>query len=65
VNFPFIGFYDAASNTDWGRGDGYQHAIPSEFAYVAQAVALIKCRGSEFFFRPAGSIGAFPLESIM
>ena len=65
VNFRFMGLYDTVLSTDWGSGESYNLAIPAQFAYVAQAVALNEYRGSGFFFRPAGSVGAFDLESIM
>jgi RHS repeat-associated protein len=65
VNFRFLGLYDTVLSTDLGSGESYNLAIPTEFAYVAHAVALNEYRGSGFLFRPAGSIGAFPVESIM
>ena len=43
--------------------NGYNLAIPKEFAYVAQAIALNEYRGDTL--HPYGSVGAFPLESIM
>ena len=65
VNFRFMGLYDTVLSTDLGSGENYTLAIPAQFAYVAQAVALNEYRGSGFLFRPAGSVGAFPVESIM
>ena len=65
VNFRFMGLYDTVLSTDLGRGENYNLAISTQFAYIAQAVALNEYRGNGFLSRPAGSVGAFPLESIM
>jgi len=61
VNFRFMGLWDTVLSTNAGRA--YNLAIPDQFTYVAQAVALNEYRGDTF--HPYGSIGAFPLESIM
>jgi hypothetical protein len=66
VNFRFLGLYDTVLSTDLGSGEDYDLGIPAQFSYVAQAVALNEYRGQGFsLFRPAGSVGAFPLESII
>ncbi len=64
VNFRFMGLWDTVLSTNWS-GYSYNLGIPKEFAYVAQAVALNEFRGNGVLYRPAGSVGAFPLESIM
>jgi len=61
VDFRFMGLWDTVLSTNASRP--YQLAIPSAFTYVAQAVALNEYRGDSV--HPYGSIGAFPLESIM
>ncbi|MFZ6864506.1 RHS repeat-associated core domain-containing protein [Undibacterium sp. Ji67W] len=61
VKFRFMGLWDTVLSTNAGRA--YNLAIPDQFTYVAQAVALNEYRGDTF--HPYGSIGAFPLESIM
>jgi len=70
VNFRFMGLFDTVLSTNFS-GTGYNLRIPSEFAYVAQAVALNEYRsGSLSVFsernpRPHGMHwGGFPLESI-
>jgi hypothetical protein len=45
-------------------GTAYNMNIPEQFTYVAQAVALNEHRGKTWRGLP-GSVGAFPLESIM
>jgi len=63
VNFRFMGLFDTVLSTN--RSDHtYNLAIPQEFSYVAQAVALNEYRGKTFRRLP-DSTGAFPLESIM
>jgi RHS repeat-associated protein len=64
VDFRFLGLWDTVLSTNLSGYD-YQLAIPEQFLYVAQAVALNEYRGTGFLYRPPGSIGAFPLESIM
>lgn len=62
LDFRFIGLWDTVLSTN--RSDySYNLAIPDQFAYVAQAVALNEYRGDSHH---AGfsSFGAFPLESI-
>ena len=63
VNFRFIGLYDTVLSTNLS-GYSYNLGIPEEFSYVAQAVALNEYRGKTLRSLP-GSVGAFPLESIM
>jgi uncharacterized protein (DUF2235 family) len=62
VNFRFMGLWDTVLSTNIGRG--YNLAIPNQFAYVAQAVALNEYRGDSTHAHMS-SLGAFPLESIM
>lgn len=64
VSFRFMGLWDTVLSTDWGSGPAYQLAIPDQFAHVAQAVALNEFRGKTLRALP-GSVGAFPLESIL
>ncbi|MCC2961297.1 DUF2235 domain-containing protein [Massilia sp. IC2-278] len=64
VNFRFMGLWDTVLSTDWGSGPDYQLGIPDQFAYVAQAVALNEFRG-QTLRDLSGSVGAFPLESIL
>ncbi|MGX5649476.1 RHS repeat-associated core domain-containing protein [Hydrogenophaga borbori] len=61
VSFRFMGLFDTVLSTNWGRA--YQLGIPAEFSYVAHAVALNEYRGD--ISHPYGSVGAFPLESIL
>jgi RHS repeat-associated protein len=63
VNFRFMGLYDTVLSTNWSSYS-YNLGIPEEFSYVAQAVALNEYRGKTLRALP-GSVGAFPLESIM
>ncbi len=63
VNFRFMGLWDTVLSTNLS-GYGYKLAIPDEFQYVAQAVALNEHRGKTLRTLP-GSTGAFPLESIV
>jgi RHS repeat-associated protein len=63
VNFRFMGLYDTVLSTNLSSYS-YNLGIPEEFLYVAQAVALNEYRGKTLRSLP-GSVGAFPLESIM
>ncbi|RZI43925.1 hypothetical protein EGT07_00375 [Herbaspirillum sp. HC18] len=68
VNFRFMGLWDTVLSTNHS-GHIYNLSIPTQFAYVAQAVALNEYRGNTFSAgRPdptnLDSMGAFPLESI-
>jgi hypothetical protein len=63
VNFRFMGLFDTVLSTNFSDS-AYNLAIPDEFAYVAQAVALNEHRGKTLRQLP-DSTGAFPLESIM
>lgn len=63
LNFRFMGLFDTVLSTN-NSGTNYNLAIPEQFAYVAQAIALNEHRGNTGRQLP-GSIGAFPLESIM
>ncbi|GAB3427935.1 hypothetical protein GCM10027320_05460 [Massilia solisilvae] len=63
VNFRFMGLFDTVLSTN-KSGASYELAIPGQFAYVAQAVALNEHRG-DTTRRLINSVGAFPLESIM
>jgi RHS repeat-associated protein len=63
VNFRFMGLYDTVLSTNYS-GTAYNLAVPAQFAYVAEAVALNEHRGNTVR-RLLGSTGAFPLESIM
>jgi hypothetical protein len=63
VNFRFIGLFDTVLSTN-ESSTPYNLAIPAQFAYVAQAVALNEHRGSTKR-NLVKSVGAFPLESIM
>jgi RHS repeat-associated protein len=63
VNFRFMGLFDTVLSTN-RSGTPYNLGISLQFAYVAQAVALNEHRGKTAR-RLLGSIGAFPLESIM
>jgi RHS repeat-associated protein len=62
VNFRFMGLWDTVLSTNIGRS--YNLAIPDQFTYVAQAVALNEYRGDSTHAH-LSSFGAFPLESIM
>jgi hypothetical protein len=62
LNFRFMGLWDTVLSTNIGRG--YNLAIPSQFEYVAQAVALNEYRRDSTHAHMS-SLGAFPLESIM
>jgi RHS repeat-associated protein len=61
VNFRFMGLWDTVLSTHAGRS--YDLAIPDRFAHVAHATALNEYRSKTL--HPFGSIGAFPLESIL
>jgi RHS repeat-associated protein len=63
VNFRFMGLFDTVLSTNYS-GTAYNLAIPAQFAYVAQAVALNEHRGNTTR-QLLSSLGAFPLESIM
>lgn len=63
VNLRFMGLFDTVLSTNLS-GYSYNLGIPEEFSYVAQAVALNEYRGKTLRSLP-GSVGAFPLESIM
>lgn len=63
VNFRFMGLFDTVLSTNLSSYS-YKLGIPEEFSYVAQAVALNEYRGKTLRSLP-GSVGAFPLESIM
>lgn len=58
-----MGLFDTVLSTNLS-GYSYNLGIPEEFSYVAQAVALNEYRGKTLRSLP-GSVGAFPLESIM
>lgn len=58
-----MGLYDTVLSTNLSSYS-YNLGIPEEFSYVAQAVALNEYRGKTLRSLP-GSVGAFPLESIM
>ncbi|MBN9373341.1 DUF2235 domain-containing protein, partial [Hydrogenophaga sp.] len=62
VNFRFMGLFDTVLSTNWS-GHAYQLGIPTEFSYVAHAVALNEYRGNTG--HAYGALGAFPLESIL
>ena len=69
VNFRFMGLWDTVLSTNSSRG--YALAIPAQFAYVAQAVALNEYRSSNVLnFTERNPLfeknhwGGFPLESI-
>lgn len=69
VNFRFMGLWDTVLSDNWS-GHSYNLAIPLEFSYVAQAVALNEYRGHTLPLGRANpfdthSWGSFPLESIM
>jgi RHS repeat-associated protein len=70
VNFRFMGLWDTVLSTNFS-GTGYQLGIPSQFAYVAQAVALNEHRsGNLLSYGQRAPLpysqhwGGFPLESI-
>ena len=70
VNFRFMGLFDTVLSTNFS-GYSYNLAIPKEFAYVAQAVALNEHRSGNLAAygqrnpRPHSQHwGGFPLESI-
>jgi RHS repeat-associated protein len=70
VNFRFMGLFDTVLSTNFS-GSGYSMAIPSQFAHVAQAVALNEHRSSNVgsYSQRAPAVhsmhwGGFPLESI-
>lgn len=63
VNFRFMGLFDTVLSTNKSSAS-YSLAIPAQFSYVAQAVALNEHRG-DTVRRLINSVGAFPLESIM
>ncbi len=63
VNLRFMGLFDTVLSTNLSAYS-YNLGIPEEFSYVAQAVALNEYRGKTLRSLP-GSLGAFPLESIM
>jgi RHS repeat-associated protein len=63
VNFRFMGLWDTVLSTNWS-GTPYNLGIPDQFKYVAQAVALNEYRDKTVRQLP-GSVGAFPLESIL
>ena len=68
VSFRFMGLWDTVLSTDKPGKNGspaYQLAIPDQFAYVAQAVALNEFREKSPSRGLPGSWGAFPLESIV
>lgn len=69
VNFRFMGLWDTVLSNNWS-GHSYNLAIPPEFSYVAQAVALNEFRGHTLPLGRANPLdphswGSFPLESIM
>jgi hypothetical protein len=70
VNFRFMGLWDTVLSTNFS-GTRYTMGIPSQFAYVAQAVALNEHRSGNILGYPQRAAfpydqhwGAFPLESI-
>ncbi|MDG3064637.1 DUF6531 domain-containing protein [Thauera mechernichensis] len=70
VNLRFMGLFDTVLSTNFS-GTGYNLGIPSEFAYVAQAVALNEHRSGaigEYSLRNpkphSMHWGGFPLQSI-
>lgn len=58
-----MGLFDTVLSTN-KSGTSYNLAVPQQFAYVAQAVALNEHRGNTTR-QLVSSVGAFPLESIM
>jgi len=62
MNLRFMGLFDTVLSTHTGS---YTLSIPAEFAYVAHAVALNEHRGDTVRLTMPGSVGAFPLESII
>lgn len=69
INFRFMGLWDTVLSTNLSNYSGYQLTIPSQFAHVAQAIALNEFRGAGSGAIDSrtlpGSYGNFPVESIM
>lgn len=69
IDFRFMGLWDTVLSTNLSNYSGYQLAIPSQFAHVAQAIALNEFRGAGSGAVDSralpGSYGNFPVESIM
>ncbi len=63
VNLRFLGLWDTVLSTNLS-GNAYNLHVPAGFAYIAQAIALNEHRGRTLRRLP-GSIGAFPVESIL